>query len=272
MKKAANIKTGLFAFIFMMLLLPALQKTISIFPVKPLEGSFDLAEKPQFSWKAWISGSYQEQYTRYLEDHIGFRNLLVRIRNQISFSLYNKTLAQNVAIGKEGVLYQDFVIEAMLGQDFIGETALRTNAEKLKFIQDTLHKKNIELVFVIAPGKSSVLPEYIPESYDLTTNRPSNYDVWTKFLNQLDVRFLDLKSYFLAIKDTCRYPLFPRCGTHWSGYGVTLAADTMFRYLESRLGYDIPGFISDQGILTSTDLRFTDDDISKGMNLLWSPA
>ncbi|MBC8084518.1 MAG: hypothetical protein H7Z21_15075, partial [Hymenobacter sp.] len=75
---------------------------------------------------------------------------------------------------------------------------------------------------------------------------------------------------FRSRKDTSAFPLFPRGGTHWSGYGLKIAGDTLVRYIEHRLGYDMRDFQRRPGEVL-TEPRGTDDDIAKTLNLIWAP-
>ncbi|MBI5539977.1 MAG: hypothetical protein HY951_07960 [Bacteroidia bacterium] len=264
-----KIKYGLFILMFCSLIFPDIQKKIKIFDEAGLDGVFTLADKPKFSKDGWFSGEFQEQFNKYVEDHIGFRNTLIRIRNQFEFSLFKTAHASNVVVGKEDVLYQDFYIDALLGKDLLTKEKVEEKVNKYLFVQNELAKRNITLVMLIAPGKASFLKENLPSYVDITKAQTSNYDLFSKEMARVNANCLDMRKYFLEIKKTSQYPLFPKCGTHWSGYGLTLVADTLFKYIENKSGLDLVNFHSEPGYLTDVDLRFTDDDIGKGMNLIW---
>jgi len=264
-----KIKYGLFLLIFISLIIPDIQKKTGLIEEMKLEGVFSLAEKPVFSKDNWFSGQFQEQYNQYVEDHIGFRKSFIRLRNQIEFSLFKTAHASNVFVGKNNVLYQDFYIEAFMGKDLLTKDKVREKVSKFIFVQNELAKRNITLVLLIAPGKVSFMPEYLPSYIDVKKAGTSNYDLFTDELEKNNANVVDIRKYFLKIKNTSKYPLFPRSGTHWSGYGLTLVADTLFKFIENKSGINLVDFHSEQGTETDENLRFTDDDIGKGMNLIW---
>jgi len=71
-----KIKFFLFTLIFIVLLLPVLQKIYPIIKLNSLGGAYTPIEKPVFSISDWFSEKYQQQYNKYLEENIGFREFL----------------------------------------------------------------------------------------------------------------------------------------------------------------------------------------------------
>ncbi|MCD4746528.1 MAG: hypothetical protein K8R58_09525 [Bacteroidales bacterium] len=263
------IKKFILFCILILLLLPAIQNYFSIIKLAPLKGSFSLTDKPNFSQKTWFTGEYQKQYDEYLEDHIGFRKFFIRSYNQIKFSFYHIINAKNTVIGKNDILYQDYYIKAYLGQDFVGYEIIKKNIKKIAFVQNELEKRNVFLFFLIAPGKASFFPDYFPPKYDKIKKTVSNYDVFIEEMNNNNINYIDFRNYFLSIKDTTRYPLFPKCGTHWSGYGVTLVVDSLVKYMEKTKNIDMSGFYSNGGELRDKNLLYSDADIGKALNFHW---
>ena len=83
-----KIKHILFIVIIALMLTPALQGYFHIIPEKPLFGDFQKLEKPYLDPERWLNGSYQEEMMPYLEQNTGFHNSLVRLHNQIDYSLF----------------------------------------------------------------------------------------------------------------------------------------------------------------------------------------
>jgi hypothetical protein len=262
------IKKTLYLLLLCLIILPALQKLYPFFRVKSLNGAFHYEEKPIFTWAGWLSGSFQGHYNDYSEQHIGFRNCLVRLNNQIDFSLFRKTHAEGIAIGKDNVLYEYDYIRAYMGWDFIGEKAWDKKMGHFKFLQDYLKStRNIDLMLVLEPSKVRFEPEYLPKQYLLSKGTVTNYEYILQKAKELDIRYLDLNKYFLLMKDTCRYLLYPKYGVHWSTYGMSLAADTLVKYIEQLHRIDMPDIYTGK-IELSDSLRDTDYDAGKPLNLI----
>src|SRR5688572_27194692 len=156
--KSENIKLGLAIFVLLTLFLPLAQSRMGLVEVKPLSGAVVYPEKHPFTLSGWFDGSYQKNKEEYVNDMFGFRNLCVRVNNQIAFSLFGEVKANEVVIGKEGYLFEEQYIKSYLGEDFIGDSKVKKKMASLKYISDTLAKLNKQLMLVFSVGKASFYP------------------------------------------------------------------------------------------------------------------
>ena len=249
---------------------PALQHWKPMVKEKDLNGIYRTAKPPDlksFSWGSWFRGSFQEKIVPEMNDHIGFRKTLIRIRNQADWSLFKTSNTEGFIAGKDGFLYEEDYIFEYTGTYFIGERALDLKARRLKAVQEALGTRGICLLPVIEPGKASFYPEHIPARYHPECRSMSNLEYLQQRMDRYGVRYLDLNRWFLLAKDTSRYKLFPEYGMHWSIYGATLAMDTLTKYLNGACGFSLPGFTVDK-IVISDSLQGTDGDIEVMLNLL----
>jgi hypothetical protein len=270
--KRDSIKNLLFLVLMMILLVPSIQSKFKWIKEVPLSGAF----KPpvdtvnnSLSISSWFEGSFQELYDDDTRYKVGFRNLLIRLNNQLSYSLYSKANAEGVIVGRRNELFEEDYIREYLGQYFVGDSVWIKKALKLKAVQDTLASMGKTLVVIFEPDKASFYPELIPSQYQQIEKQPSNYDVLSLQLKNAGVNLLDLNKYFISIKNKTEYPLFPQCGTHWSYYGATLAADTAVSYLGLLTKTDLPDVI----IKANEELdipRHPDYDIGLAMNLMFT--
>lgn len=260
-------KNIILVFLLFLLCLPLFQEKFIFANEKPLKGDFVLAEKPDSMIQNWFSGKFQLQYEKYFNDFIGFRNFFVRVNNQINFSLFNQSSVKRLTIGKESYLYETDYITAYYGNNFIGYKNVKNTVHKLKAIQDTLSKLNKKIIVVLAAGKASYYPEYIPDELK-TTKKITNNECFSKLMNINKVNYIDFNQWFVKLKPTSKYQLFPKTGTHWTSYGLTLAGDSMIHYIENSCKTDLPE-LNWNKIETSSSLRDDDDDVEKAMNLLF---
>lgn len=267
-------KTGLLFSMLLLLVLPAVKGRFQRAKAPEL-GGYVAAQPPQplptLSWQGLRDNSYQTQLEDYAAEKIGFRAGLIRLRNQVAYSIFHVGHAQNVLIGRDRVLFEESPIKAYLGQDAVREAVVRYHVRRFRAMQDTLARRGKLLVFVAAPSKASFMPEYLPRYYRQQQPKRSNYQAYAAALRAAGVNFLDLSQVFHQWKDTATAPLFPRGGIHWSLYGASLAADTLLHYLEHKTHYDLPDVRLGQGEV-STEPRGSDDDIVQALNLLWKPA
>lgn len=263
------IKTVMYLFLLGLMILPALQKKWKFFEEEPLKGALPEYIKPKPTFETWWNGQYQDSVDIYIKGTGGFRPSLVRIHNEIHYRLYNIAIANGVIIGKEGYLYEENYIKAHLGLDFIGNEAIQGKVEKTIFVSDELQKMGKSLVILFAPGKASFYPEYIPDSWEPEEQSETNYNLFSGHFSNTSLHFLDFNLWFRSNKNSSPYPLMPKTGIHWSKYGEILAADSLLRYLENICSCDFPNLLIDT-IVTSKEMRDTDDDIEDGMNLFFN--
>lgn len=265
------LKIFLIFFLVCLLFIPVLQATFSFFREKELTGYFDLQPKPsirEFTWEQWENGAFQTGINQRLEDHVGFRKSLIRIRNEMDYRVYGMINVPAFIQGKNGYLFEEEYIYEYTGKYFIGKKPIESAMYKLKYVQDSLRAMGIDLLVVIEPGKASLCSEYIPDHYHPEKRSLTNYQYLIKQMNELQIPYLDLNQYFLQIKDTCRYPLFPPYGMHWSMYGEFLAVDTLIKYMEQVRQTDIPDF-SMKSVVISDSLQMTDNDIGEMINTIF---
>lgn len=266
------VKNILFTTAMLLLVMPGLQGRFGFISNQKLSGAFTEAKSPsfkEFTWKSWLDGSFQEDYNNRLEQHIGFRNFLVRLDNQLGYSFFRQANAEGVIIGQKNELFEDDYIKEYLGQFYIGDTVWSKKALKLRAVQDTLSRLGKSLVVIFEPGKASFSADLLPLEYKNVTRNVSNYDEFLKQLRKSGVNVLDLDQYFIAIKEKAKYPLFLPTGTHWSYYGATLAADTTLKYIESLRGIDLPDMTIVRNEVLRTP-RYPDNDIGITMNLFFN--
>ncbi|MBL7890563.1 MAG: hypothetical protein JNL24_13510 [Bacteroidia bacterium] len=228
-----TVKHFVFVFFIISLFFPLIQQHLKLIKEKPLEGFFNIEDYPTLAIDKWKNGEFQKQFETAYNDQIGFHDFFIELQSQINYSLFKISKIQSVVVGKNGYLYVRNYIDAVNGNDFMGSAYINLQIEKAKVVDSILKQKNITLVFAIAPGKGSFFPEYIPDAHK-TNNHPdsTNYACYKKAFAKSSLNFLDLREYFLKIKDTCRYPLFSKAGVHWSEYASYIAIDTFKNYLE----------------------------------------
>lgn len=261
----------MFFLLLIMLSVPAIQQKTGLFHPQQLKGTYTLAKRPVYSDSAWFSGRYQEQYSRFREDSIGFRPDLVRLFNQFDFSLFHIPHAGKIIVGKDDYLFGDMYIESYLGLNFAGKEACENKISMMKKIQEKLwNEKKIFFLVIFTPDKASFYPDKIPARY-LRRPHPenSNYSYYAKRCVEEGINTIDFNKWFIQARDTSRYPLYPKTGIHWSCYGAALTADSLSKYLSAKLNTKVPRMVTDK-IETDSKARAEDDDIGSVMNLIWN--
>jgi len=264
-----DIKKIIFVVFIIILFVPILVKSFNLIKEKPLNGAYIPAEKPVFNDSTWFSGSFQEQQEKYLNENTGLHNTMVRINNQIDFSLFKKSKTEKLVIGKENYLFENNYIYATTGTDYIGEDRIVELTNKAKQTQDILESKGIKMLFVFAPGKATYYKEYIPDRYFVNGKNPvTNYNKLVECCKKTGINYIDFNAHFLSLKGKSEYPLYPKAGIHWSYYGMYLCADSIISKIETDLDKDLPDLIIDN-IEISEEQKNPEYDLGDLANLLF---
>lgn len=269
-QKANKIKHVMFSGIIVFLWLPFLQSFTDYFELEPLKGDVETVADVTFDKDNWFSGEYQSGKAKYLKNNFGFRRTMVRVNNQKLYNLYNKTTAKKVIVGKDEYLYEENYIEAYLGNNFIGEKKITHNVTRLKQVKQELSKLGKNIVYIMAPGKASYFPEFIPDKYgEKREDVVTNYEGYLKEFAKQKIDYIDFNQWFRDNKGKTIYPLYAKCGIHWSKYSEMLVADSIIGYIEALKGIELPQLIIDKTEL-SEENKYEDYDVGNGMNLLFN--
>ncbi len=244
-----------------------MQHLIQIPKMKALKGDIKQVHYQPISQKGWFSGEYAKHTDEYLTHNFGFRPNLVRLDNQLAYSMFRETRAKNVVIGKEQYLYETNYIDAYTGRDFVGDSLLSERVGRMKLIQDSMNAMGKHLLVVLAAGKASFYPEYIPDELMHTTDT-TNYHYYKRKLKEAGVQHIDFNEWFIQHKGKMPYPLYPKTGIHWSEYGMLIAADSIIsRVEEFNPEWDL-GELYWNEVDYVDERRQVDDDIELALNLI----
>ncbi|MEQ1733077.1 MAG: hypothetical protein ABL940_05355 [Bacteroidia bacterium] len=242
-----KIKSGLFTVILIFLWLPTLVG--NLINEKPLHGYITEYAKVSFTLDNWFTEDYQQNFEQYNNQNFGGRITLLRIHNQLQYSLFNSSKAPAMIIGKNEYLYGDNYVYAYTGENFVGYDSIMSQSKKIKKLQDTLLTKGIHFLVAFAPGKGTFMPEYIPEKYLSKRYETTNLKAFLTTFNKLNISYINFSDWFDKMKYTAKYPLYPQAGWHWSNYGQYLAMDSLLSYVETIKKVDLPNIVLDSLIV-----------------------
>ena len=167
----------------------------------------------------------------YYDDRFGFRANLVRSYN-IFLRNYLKASNGNVVLGKEGWLFyaRDVIFPDFFGKSPFSEDELKRWKEYLEHRRALWAQNNIRYLFVVAPNKNTIYPEFLPD-YIREHQGRSRLQQLREYLRTTGspVDLLDLHEALLA--DKPKGYLYYRQDTHWNGRGHFTAYEAMCRAL-----------------------------------------
>ena len=169
---------------------------------------------------------YPEKFNLYYQDQFGFRADLVQAYNRTKMAMGDSP-SEKVILGKNGWLFyrgiaDDDLINATRGIRKYNPPELEQYARVLQARYDWLAKRDIQYIFVIAPNKHTVYPEYLPDHmYQVNTDTLT--DQFTDYMvRHTTVPIIDLRQPLIDSKSDGRL-LYFKSDTHWNHYGSSIA-------------------------------------------------
>lgn len=273
MKKEPKYDLVLFAILAVLAFLPMLQGWFHWFPTKPLNGVTEEIDKPTFEFDAYRSGEYAKDAEAYTSRHFGFREPIIRLYNQYLWNCYHKTYAQDVIGGKKGWLFYPQSVRDYYGQELlrwhpsVNEAREKFDREVkyMNWARSILKESGVDLLVFMAPEKSFLYPEFLPESEkDTTTFNACDY--FAQRFDESGFPCIEMTRWFQQIKDTVDYPLIPQAGAHWI-FPSVYAVDTLSRLMVELKGIELPKIKIGEAYHTRDADHDYDNDLEALLNL-----
>lgn len=237
------------------------------------EGVIQKHEKPVAIVSDIMNGYYQSNMDAYLRDNMYGKNLMVKIRSQLSYSLFNVSDNSNVVIGDDKQLFEPVYLEYSFnihGQP--ADKEIQKFVNKLNELRIRLRKNGKQMYIFITPSKTRYYADAAPYYYKICKGDTKElaYDKFIKYIRNTELKVFDSISYIDKNKHKFSFPLWYPTGIHWSrilGNNVVAAFND---YLRKESGYDI-GQIS-VSYRKSGQYDHPDADLYETLNLFFPPA
>ena len=182
-----------------------------------------LAELPALDLKAKTLTTFPSRFEAYFNDHFGYRNLFIRRYNRIMKKYFAKSPVPNVLIGKNNWLFYTFsnLIDDFVGADPFTQSELETWRSNLEHKRDWLAKHGIRYLFVVAPNKQTIYPEYLPDYLQKDRGQSRLQQLSAYLKTHSDVSILDLSTALNEEKQ--RHRVYYLTDTHWNDRGAYTA-------------------------------------------------
>ena len=203
----------------------------------PLQREHRVAgQEPELSLDPLALYRFPGAYENYFKDTFGLRDVLLRWHSRQSLELFDTSPTTQVLLGKDGWYFYtgNDSVRALRGLIPFSEQELASWKTGLEARRDWLRAQGIDYLFVIAPNKETVYPDYLPDS--LTKLQPTRFEQLVEYLKAQgsDLDFLDLRPAFAEARkdDAPQSHLYLEEGTHWNARGVLVAYREILARLE----------------------------------------
>jgi alginate O-acetyltransferase complex protein AlgJ len=239
---------GCISLLFLLLIcLPLANQVFKI--VKPYElvEKRQLAEKPTFDSRHPFL--YVKRYEAYYNDQFSFRTRLVHLNSLLTYKIFHTSASDKVLIGKQGWLFLGNIDKYFNEVDYYRNLKPFT-AEELLYWQTILEqrrnwlkRRGIHYLFTIAPNKSTIYPEFMPDAIR-KINSQSRQDQLIEHLKKYStLSILDLRPALLQAKKWKM--IYDKTDTHWNDLGGYIAYSEIIRHLKQYYDFINPRPVTD---------------------------
>lgn len=191
--------------------------------VYPINENRTLAELPDLYTANGLMeiSEYCKSIEKWYNDRFAFRDLMIRTKNQINYSLLDYT--PGIYIGKDGYMSYRKVIEVeQIANENLSYSSFQTIVDEFEKMKEYLYKKNKKVFFMIPPQKNTVFPE---RTLDFPVIRPkeNKYMILRDMINKSNVKDNFIDAIPILRDAEKKYPTYYKTDFHWNGYGATQA-------------------------------------------------
>ena len=186
-----------------------------------------LAKWPALIEEGRLNTKYPSDIEEYLADHYAFRPLMVTADAKLKASLFGESTSDQVIIGKEDWLFFRSTLDDYQRVIKLSDNDLYRISRILELQDEYLSQQGVRLVFMVAPNKASIYPEYMPERF-VRLDSKSDYERLCEYLSDSGLDIIDLHE---SLRGQSAQ-VYHKLDTHWNNLGATVALGKMIEEIQ----------------------------------------
>ncbi len=212
MKKAARI---IYIVLFMMIIsMPLL--LMGIAPNNTNIEKKELAKWPSLTKDGHFNMEYSSEIEAWFNDHLPLRAGLISVHNAVIGEFFHADTS-NVIVGKDGWLFYANEAEDYMNTNAMSDRQVADVAVTLSLIEEAVHARGGNFLFVPAPNKASVYDDHFPVRY--LAAEENNLSRICDKLEEYGVNYVDLRA---VLRENRDMGLYHRRDSHWNYQGANL--------------------------------------------------
>ena len=231
-----HLPTVFFIVFLIILLVPSLG--MFIWGPSESENGEELVMPVIYSEEEGLNRNYLQELGAVFESRFALRKQLVTAYSMITGRLFGTSSQSGVIAGKGDWLFFSDTLPDYQRTNILTDRQYHNAVRHLELINEYCENNEIEFLFVIAPNKNTLYPEYMPY-YLLPGEGPSNRQTLDALLNETSVNYIDFGTYDTFTDPDAVY-YFHR-DSHWNNTGSAIASGAML----SLIGVDHHDYLSE---------------------------
>ena len=201
-----------------------------------------LAEFPALRWDSSLLTDFPREFENYYNDHFGLRRKLIHWFNRIQVQWLGISVSEQVLVGRKGWLFQNGVKHVADKRNTwpLSPGMLGRWSDVLSAKHEWLKQQGIDYLFVIAPSKHTVYPEFLPNAINQVYPISRADQLVDHLRAHSTIPLLDLRPRLRDAKKTRR--VHHLTDTHWNDYGAYVGYREIVKHLNAQ-GHEVPGVL-----------------------------
>ncbi len=237
-----------------------------------LSGVSVMTELPPVTVDSLMSGEFQSALSEYVEQNLPGKPFLVRLRNQIMFSVFKTVPNNNYSMNSSRNLFTWGNVGAYMQYDEpVSEEYASELTDKLIRFRDLLEENGRQMYLFITPCKVRYYEDELPwaDRVMAPARGDGNYERLIGQLKTSGLDYFDSIEYLGTHSFDSRVPLFYDTNVHWSVYVGNSVGAAFGDWLEEKSGCNLPE-ITVEAVPCETPV-YPDSDAVSVFNLLMKP-
>lgn len=176
------------------------------------------AAKPQLLRGGQINWNVLSETADYLAGGFFLRPQLVTANSLVQAAVFGESASGDVVLGKDGWLFYAETLADFQGTNPMTAREIFCAAKNLALLQEYCAANGTRFLFVCAPNKNTIYPEFMPDQYR-KTDAESDLDRLEAALDGARVSYCDVREALSGRESLTYY----KTDSHWNGYGANLA-------------------------------------------------
>ncbi|PZA10893.1 alginate O-acetyltransferase [Rhodopseudomonas palustris] len=225
------------------------------------------------SLHGFLDGALQKAAALRIADAMPLRRTLIRLNNQIVYSLFGEITAPGILIGRDGELVQRSYLEEYCSRT-IGQADAMADAAipLLRDIQAYYRGRGKLFLYIVTPSKVADMPDKFTHLIACPSSPQARAELVPAYVARLraaGIDVLDLATSTHAMQSDATPP-FPRGGVHWNELAMARGSRQIVDAINAEAGRELLSPFSFT-VTVSRPAEGRDRDLAELANLLVAP-
>ncbi|NEW94608.1 alginate O-acetyltransferase [Rhodopseudomonas sp. BR0M22] len=225
------------------------------------------------SLHGFLDGALQKAAALRIADAMPLRRTLIRLNNQIAYSLFGEITAPGILIGRDGELVQRGYLEEYCSRT-IGQADTMADAAipLLRDIQAYYRDRGKLFLYIVTPSKVADMPDKFTHLIACPSSPQARAELVPAYVARLraaGIDVLDLATSTHAMQSDATPP-FPRGGIHWNELAMARGSRQIVEAINAQAGRELLSPFSFT-VTVSRPAEGRDRDLAELANLLVAP-